>query len=122
MQKVEKWLTDSGLKENVEKTEIVIFHKTDTAMSSLELNEVEIHTKKQISVLGVIFDSKLEWSLKVESSVRKAGSALQGLRVINKYFTETERLTNIDDIFLLLLALLWVTHMVNTFSQNSSEE
>jgi hypothetical protein len=99
MQKVEKWLTDSGLKVNVEKTEIVIFHKTDTAMSSLELNEVEIHTKKQISVLGVIFDSKLEWSLQVESSVRKARSALQGLRVINKYFTETERLTLMTSFF-----------------------
>jgi hypothetical protein len=99
MQKVEKWLTDSGLKVNVEKTEIVIFHKTDTAVSSLELNEVEIHTKKQISVLGVIFDSKLEWSLQVESSVRKARSALQGLRVINKYFTETERLTLMTSFF-----------------------
>jgi hypothetical protein len=63
IQKVENWLTSSGLKVNMEKTEIVIFHKTDTATSSIKLHEIEIHTKKQMSVLGVIFDSKLEWSL-----------------------------------------------------------
>jgi hypothetical protein len=99
IQKVEKWLTSSGLKVNVEKTEIVIFHKTDTATSSIKLNEVEIHTKKQILVLGVLFDSKLEWSLQVENSVRKARSSLQGLRVINKYFTTTERLTLLTSFF-----------------------
>ena len=63
------------------------------------MNEVEIHTKKQISILGVLFDSKLEWSLQVENSVRKARSSLQGLRVINKYFTTTERLTLLTSFF-----------------------
>ena len=99
VQKVQKWLTGSGLKVNVEKTEIVIFHKKDTATTSIKLNEVEIHTKKQMSVLGVIFDSKLEWSLQTENSVRKARSALQGLRIINKYFTTPERLVLITAFF-----------------------
>jgi len=99
VQNVEKWLTSLGLKVNVEKTEIVIFHKTDTATSSIKLNDVKIQTKKQISVLGVLFDSKLEWSLQVENSVRKARSSLQGLRVINKYFTTTERLTLLTAFF-----------------------
>ncbi len=49
----------------------------------------------------MIFDSKLECSLQVENSVRKARSALQGLRVINKYFTLTERLTLITSFFTL---------------------
>jgi uncharacterized protein YkuJ len=99
VQKVQKWLTGSGLKVNVEKTEIVIFHKKDTATTSIKLNEVEIHTKKQMSVLGVIFDSKLEWSLQTENSARKARSALQGLRIINKYFTTPERLVLITAFF-----------------------
>ena len=99
VQKVQKWLTGSGLKVNVEKTEIVIFHKKDTATTSIKINEVEIHTKKQMSVLGVIFDSKLEWSLQTENSVRKARSALQGLRIINKYFTTPERLVLITSFF-----------------------
>ena len=50
-------------------------------------------------MLGVLFDSKLEWSLQVENSVRKARSSLQGLRVINKYFTTTERLTLLTSFF-----------------------
>jgi hypothetical protein len=99
VQKVQKWLTSSGLKVNVEKTEIVIFHKTDTATSSIKINEIEIHTKKQMSVLGVMFDSKLEWSLQVENSVRKARSALQALKMLNKYFTTPERLVLITSFF-----------------------
>jgi hypothetical protein len=96
---VEKWLKSSGLKVNIEKTDIVIFHKTDTATSSIELNEVKIHTKKVILVLGVLFDSQLKWSLQVENLVRKARSSLQGLRVINKYFNTTERLTLLTCFF-----------------------
>jgi hypothetical protein len=99
IKKVQNWLTSSGLKVNVEKTEIVIFHKADTATSSIELNDVKIHTKKQMSVLGVVFDSKLDWSLQVENSVRKSRSALQGLRILNKYFTTSERLTLITSFF-----------------------
>jgi hypothetical protein len=71
IQKVQNWLTSSGLKVNLEKTEIVIFHRTDTATSSIKINEIEISTKKQMSVLGVIFDSKLDWSLQVENSMKK---------------------------------------------------
>ncbi len=89
---MQSWLTNSGLKVNIEKTEIVIFYRTDTATTSIKLNEVEVHTKKQMSVLGVIFDSKLEWSFQVENSVKKARCALQALRVLNRYFTTAERL------------------------------
>jgi hypothetical protein len=71
IQKVPNWLTSSGLKVNIEKTEIVIFYKTDTATTSIKLNEIEVYTKKQMSVLGVIFDSKLEWSFQIENSVKK---------------------------------------------------
>jgi hypothetical protein len=67
IQKAQNWLTSSGLKVNLEKTEIVIFHRTDTATSSIKINEIEISTKKQMSVLGVIFDSKLDWSLQVKT-------------------------------------------------------
>ncbi len=38
IQKVQSWLTSSGLKVNIEKTEIVIFYKTDTATPSIKLN------------------------------------------------------------------------------------
>jgi len=46
-----------GTQGLVGKTEIVTFHKTVT--SGIKLNKVEIHTKLQMSVLRVVFDSKL---------------------------------------------------------------
>ena len=45
LQKVEKWLTNSGLKVNVAKTEIVIFHRSDTALSSIKMNDQVIPSK-----------------------------------------------------------------------------
>ena len=99
IKKVEKWLTNSGLKVNVAKTEIVIFHKSDTALSSIRMNGQEIPSKKEISVLGVMFDSKLEWSLQVEKSVRKARATLQGIRVISKFFSTPEKLTLLTSLF-----------------------
>ncbi len=69
-------LTSSGLKDNIE--------KTDTATTTIKLNKIEVHTKQQMLVLGVIFDSKLEWSFHMENSVKKARCTLQGLRVLNR--------------------------------------
>jgi len=86
-----------GIQGLVGKTEIVTFHKTVT--SGIKLNKVEIHTKLQMSVLRVVFDSKLYRSLQVENSVRKARNGLQGLRLLSKYFTISERLTLIMSFF-----------------------
>ena len=97
--KVENWMTGSGLKVNIEKTELVIFHRLDTSVGTIKLNNLEIVSKKEMSVLGLIFDSKLEWSTQVEKASRKARSSLQGLRVINKYFTIPEKLTLLTSLF-----------------------
>ena len=92
LERVKKWLTGSGLKVNVEKTELIIFHRLDSADGALTINGVEIKSKKEISVLGLVFDSKLDWSQQVEMSARKSRAALQGLRMIAKYFTTQEKL------------------------------
>ncbi len=47
VQKVEKWLTSSGMKVNIEKTEIAIFHKTDTATTSIKINNT--HQESNVS-------------------------------------------------------------------------
>ena len=97
--KVEKWMTGSGLKVNIGKTELVIFHRMDATVGTIQLNGFEIVSKKEMSVLGVMFDSKLEWSTQVEKASRKARSTLQGLRVIDKYFTIPEKLTLLTTFF-----------------------
>ena len=99
IQKVAKWLTESGMKVNIAKTEFVVFHKNDTAVSRVVLNGVEVYSKKEISVLGIKFDSKLDWSLQVENAIRKARRALQGIKIIYKFFSVTERLTLMTSLF-----------------------
>ena len=99
LEKVRSWISNSGLKVNVEKTELIIFHKSDTARSSIIVNGVDVHSKKEMSVLGVMFDAKMEWAQQIEKATRKARSALQGLRLLSKFFTTTEKLTLLTTFF-----------------------
>ena len=46
----------------------------------------EILSKKSMNVLGVTFDSKLNWSIHVANSISKANKALFALRLIKKTF------------------------------------
>jgi len=43
-----KWLKDSGLKINENKTEICIFHKNDTRVDKIPLNGTEILIKNEL--------------------------------------------------------------------------
>ena len=86
------WLKSSGLKVNEEKTELVVFYKRDTEEVSINLNGREIKSKKEIKVLGTIFDSKLEWHANVEKCVKSARKASQGLMLLRHYFTEAEKI------------------------------
>ncbi len=45
--KVIRFKTSSGLKVNLEKSEIVIFYRTDTTTSRIKINKIEISTKDQ---------------------------------------------------------------------------
>ena len=60
MENLSKWLLMSGLKINVEKTEICIFHTRNIIAQEVELNNVKIVTKNNINVLGILFDSSLK--------------------------------------------------------------
>ena len=71
----------------------------DTSTGMIRMNGVDVISKKEISVLGVIFDSKLEWPMQVEKSVRKARSVLQGLQIISRFFTTQEKLMLLTSLF-----------------------
>jgi hypothetical protein len=77
--RAEQWLSGSGLKVNASKTELVIFHKHDSARGSIYLNQIQIESKSDMKVLGIIFDSRLEWSSQVEKAIRNARQATQAL-------------------------------------------
>ena len=92
IERITTWLVGSGLKVNPAKTEICLFHKSDTTPIIIETPTSQITSKQTINVLGVIFDTKLQWSPQVANSIKKANSALNAIRLIKKFFNFTELL------------------------------
>ena len=88
-----KWLSQSGLRVNEEKTEICLFYRKDCPPVKIPINGNEINSKKNIKVLGVYFDSKLDWHLHIQTSITKAKKALQAIKLIKKHFNTKELMT-----------------------------
>ena len=99
LERVKKWLTNSGLKVNASKTGLIIFHRTDTAEITITVDGTVVKSEKEMSVLGLTFDSKMEWSSQVERASRKSRSALQGLRLNSRYFNTEEKVTLLTSFF-----------------------
>ena len=85
--------TDSGLKVNDSKTELCKFHKTDTSQVEIILNNIVIKSQNSINVLGVEFDSKLNWTPQVNKTIIKANKTFHAIKLIKKYFTSKELLS-----------------------------
>ena len=80
------WLKDSGLKVNESKTEVCIFYRKDTPQVEMLVNNISVKTKDHINVLGIIFDSKLNWAKHVAKQTNKAYSALHAIKLIQSFF------------------------------------
>ena len=71
---IAKWLKGSWLAFNKDKTEICLFYK-----HKLKPVMVTVHgtqTKDVINVLGVKFDTRIQWSHHVASTVKKVNHTL----------------------------------------------
>ena len=95
-----KWLRDSGLKVNEEKTELCLFHRLDHHPITITLNNKIILSRKKMNVLGVTFDSKMQWGDHISLTIKKANTALHAIRLIKHYFTPTELRTLITSNFI----------------------
>ena len=75
-----------------------------------------------MNVLGVIFDSKLTWSTHTANAINKAKKALFALRLIKRFFTESEMRTLLDANFYSVLyynSVIWLTpHLSPDLKQN----
>ena len=71
LEAIVKWLRQSGLKVNEDKTELCLFHRNDTRMITLQINNTNIRSTPQINVLGVTFDSKMQWNEQVSKTIKK---------------------------------------------------
>jgi hypothetical protein len=68
------------------KTELCLFIQRDVAPITINLGNNQIILKKELNVLGVIFDSKIQWSNQVNSLILKSDKALSSIKLIGRYF------------------------------------
>jgi hypothetical protein len=71
-------------------TDMCLFHRLDQPQISINLFNTQIQSKNTISVLGVIFDNKLQWTAQVCNAIRKSNCSLCGINLIKKFFTKNE--------------------------------
>ena len=113
---ITKWLKKSGLKVNSAKTELCLFYKHDTAPISIVLGGAEVTSSKHINVLGVTFDSKLNWTTHIHKTAAKCSKALNALKIIRKYFTTNEILMLLTSNYYSVLyynSEIWMIHTLS---------
>ncbi len=54
------------------------------------MDNTTILSKSEMNVLGLTFDSKLNWGPKVSRVIKGANNCLQGIKMIRKYFKTSE--------------------------------
>ena len=115
-----KWLKDSGLVVNDEKTEICLFYKQDHPTVDISINGKMIKSKKEINVLGVTFDTKMQWATQVSMAISKSKRALHGIKLIKKYLTKVEARMLLTSNFYSILYYnceIWLSQGLNVRSK-----
>jgi len=112
-----KWLKESGMLVNEEKTEMMVLHKHDKIIKTYKPGEVIIKTKKSMNFLGIIFNSNLTWSDHVYKTISSCQKTLHGLKILRKHFSIPD-FTKIATSFLfskLFYAIeIWHYSLLNT--------
>ena len=96
---ITKWLRQSGLKVNNVKTEICLFHRKDQPLVNIEINGEIVISKQTMNVLGVTFDSKMQWQPQIQNTANKSKKALHAIKLISKYFNKAQLLTIITSCY-----------------------
>ena len=93
------WLTKSGMVVNETKTSLCVFYKHDYTPLVIELSDKFLISQYTMKVLGVIFDTKLQWAPHVAHWVSKSLNALNAIKLIKKFFDKKELLQLITSNF-----------------------
>ena len=64
-----------------------------SAVYLTNINQEYVATKPTINLLGIVFDSKLQWAPQVAASISKATRALNGLRLTRRCFNTSKLLS-----------------------------
>ena len=112
LEMITKWLKDSGLIVNEGKTELCLFHRNDNPAFDVNVCGTVVRSKKQMNVLGVIFDSKLNWDAHISHTIAKSKKALYALKLLKRHFTHIEMRTLLDSYFYSVIyynSVIWLT-------------
>ena len=69
-----------------------LFHRGDSTPIALSLYGKIINSDKTMNVLGVIFDSKLQWVDHIKHALNRSTKALNAIRLIRNFFNQKELL------------------------------
>ena len=100
MERKTKWMVNSGLKSNVKKTEICIFHRRNAVSREIEIMGENITTRSTMNVLGINLYSNMKWKSQVSKTIKESNSNLYGIKIIRKYFNPDDN--KIDKTWLCL--------------------
>jgi hypothetical protein len=81
-----------GLKVNLKKTEMVIFHRMDTSKGSINVGGNVIFSTSEMNILGIVFDNQLQWDKQIDKTILDTRRAVQALRTVRRYFSKDELL------------------------------
>ena len=83
-------MADSGLKVNLEKTEVCIFHRMDSSKATIKLGNVSVESQHHIRVLGIIIDNRLLWDQQINKVITDSRKLLQAVKLVRKCFSTEE--------------------------------
>jgi hypothetical protein len=85
-----EWIRKSGLKVNVNKTELCIFHRMDTSKGSIKVGSATVESSHQLNCLGIVMDNRLVWDRQVDKAITESRKALQAVRLVRKFFNRLD--------------------------------
>ena len=104
----------SGMVVNEAKTDLCLFCRHDCPPIILNINGKYLISKNTINILGVTFDSKLQWNEQIAAVSNKATKAINAIRLIKKFFTKIELLQLITaNVFSVLYYNSEIWHLPN---------
>ena len=93
----QKWYKNNSMKNNIGKTEVIVFSSNQKQNIKLSINVVDegeqviIKSKSSIKILGIILDSNLNWEKQV-NAIKKAFNVTRNIHRINHLLPEKQRI------------------------------
>ena len=84
-----KWFLKSGLCVNKKKTEVCVFNRNDSRIKDVVLGNEKVSVLKSIKLLGLIFDSKLNWYTQAMCAIEKPDKD-KVQQILSRYFSTDE--------------------------------